>query len=854
MAVARRRDGARTTRRRMGRAFAAAAAAGLSLTAGLVVAPSAAIAATPVDVTVRITHVTQLQNPDGDGSDGDFYPRVDIAGAGVQTRVAVQDDDFRPDWRITQSVDLAAGVIPIRIELWDEDGGFAGGDDHTDISPLNQDVTVDIQFDMATRTYTSPDLPANATHAEGDGDPNFPDTNDGTRSKINFDIFVGPSPDLDGDGIPDSVERFGVTDADNNVVATLGSSPCRKSIMLEIDWMQGAGDGHTHQPKAAAITEVKGAFAAGPVPATTPCPYSGASTATGVELVVLPGNGVAEAAVTGLDQDFRDLRNANFHPALRPYAHYVVFVHDQAAGTSSSGLCCEGTQGGKDLIVSLGSWHTTCVGPGKDGKLNTSQGGDDPVVGTSLGLGADRTCNSTKVGDDTQDEPVGGGADVNQVGSAREQAGTIMHELGHSIGLGHGGADGVNYKPNYISNENYRFQFGIPFGSTAGSSRLDYSRAALPTLLERTLSEPAGVGDGTDWTAWADGTGKINWSIANTGIDWDQSKSVDAAPKTVAVDLNGDATCVSAGGNGTLDTSVSGDDVADAATMSVTPGPDSRCATLPSGDDVDATVLTGYDDWSNLKYRAVEAAGAGASNARAHPERDITYQQKVAADRQFADFFTPDVEVTKAVDRSVAEGGQLLSYDVGVTDVGPGDATDVVITDTLPDGITATAQVGSLASGASTVRKFSYLVPCSTTDGTVLTNTATATAEDVAGRAEQNTSNNTATASTVIKAPRLTLGTVATSQVLAGGLISYAVDYGNTGSGSASNVVVTDTLPVGTYYSVGLDLGAGPRPTTVTSNPDGTTTLTWAIGTVPAGGSGTLAYTARPSLLMPRTP
>ena len=33
--------------------------------------------------------------------------------------------------------------------------------------------------------------------------------------------------------------------------------------------------------------------------------------------------------------------NANFPAGLGPYAHYAVFVHDQAAGTSSSGLCCD---------------------------------------------------------------------------------------------------------------------------------------------------------------------------------------------------------------------------------------------------------------------------------------------------------------------------------------------------------------------------------------------------------------------------------------------------------------------------------------------------------------------------------
>jgi hypothetical protein len=39
-----------------------------------------------------------------------------------------------------------------------------------------------------------------------------------------------------------------------------------------------------------------------------------------------------------------------------------------------------------------------------------------------------------------------------------QQALTFMHELGHNLGLKHGGGDGVNNKPNYISIMNYSFQ------------------------------------------------------------------------------------------------------------------------------------------------------------------------------------------------------------------------------------------------------------------------------------------------------------------------------------------------------------------------------------------------------------
>jgi hypothetical protein len=81
--------------------------------------------------------------------------------------------------------------------------------------------------------------------------------------------------------------------------------------------------------------------------------------------------------------------------------------------------------------------------------------------------------------------------------------GLLMHELGHNLGLQHGGDEDLNWKPNYLSVMNYRFQFGIPqaayLGSTQpyGNFRVDYSPAALATLDENHLNENLGIGAGT---------------------------------------------------------------------------------------------------------------------------------------------------------------------------------------------------------------------------------------------------------------------------------------------------------------------------------------------------------------------
>lgn len=145
---------------------------------------------------------------------------------------------------------------------------------------------------------------------------------------------------------------------------------------------------------------------------------------------------------------------------------------------------------------------------------------------------------------------------------------------------------------------------------------------------------------------------------------------------------------------------------------------------------------------------------------------------------------------------------------------------------------------------ATVTPAFTYLVPCSTADGTVLTNRATVTGTD--GVPDPYTDDNTARATTTVHAPVLTVDKTATATVNVGQAITYTLTYANTGSGAASGV----TLPAGVYYSQALDLGSGPRPSSVTLNNDGTRTLVWNLGSLPAhSGDRQIVFTARPTLL-----
>ena len=135
-------------------------------------------------------------------------------------------------------------------------------------------------------------------------------------------------------------------------------------------------------------------------------------------------------------------------------------------------------------------------------------------------------------------------------GTFRERAGTIMHELGHNLGLRHGGVDHENYKPNHLSIMSYANQ--LVWLLKGGVAKLDYERFDLRGLDEASLSEPAGLnrvgGDGpisTYGVRWYNGgVSMVKNTGANANVDWNNS---GAATETgLVIDLN------NSGGTGLL--------------------------------------------------------------------------------------------------------------------------------------------------------------------------------------------------------------------------------------------------------------------------------------------------------------
>ena len=69
------------------------------------------------------------------------------------------------------------------------------------------------------------------------------------------------------------------------------------------------------------------------------------------------------------------------------------------------------------------------------------------------------------------DDAIIASANIGSPGPIERVASTIMHELGHNLGLKHGGDDSVNQKPHYLSVMNYTYQLaGILMADAPGST------------------------------------------------------------------------------------------------------------------------------------------------------------------------------------------------------------------------------------------------------------------------------------------------------------------------------------------------------------------------------------------------
>jgi hypothetical protein len=127
------------------------------------------------------------------------------------------------------------------------------------------------------------------------------------------------------------------------------------------------------------------------------------------------------------------------------------------------------------------------------------------------------------------------------------RAGTLMHEMGHNLGLHHGGFnDAWNLKPNYLSIMNYYYQvFGLTVDGRDGI--LDYSRLHIDVVDETNLNERLAFapvsGSGTSeadlarYSVMVVGGGILSGNASEL-LDFNRNETIE---ESTAIDLDGDS-------------------------------------------------------------------------------------------------------------------------------------------------------------------------------------------------------------------------------------------------------------------------------------------------------------------------
>ena len=634
--------------------------------------------AAPQPVTVTISSLRQLGDDFETTSLGDFYARVTINGTTQDTYDDQLEDLFggyiiptgnlmSDPWILTQDVPSELGTINVKLEVLDDD--WPDPNDMADINPGSKEV-VDLVVDLTTGKWSGDvNWPQSCTSGPLDLDSN--------SVEICFDInTISVSGDADEDGLLDNWEQKGIDfDLDGTIdldLPAFGANPLRKDIFVEVDCVVAAD--HSHCPRMDSIGDVVQSFANAPVlnlDGTTGVqvhvdvgaiygaggffnvPGAGGASGSygdfggGGNQINEVGNEIIESfsSPKGNGVPFATLKSTFFNEDRSPVFHYAIFGH-QTNARQATGDCTSGEASdipGHDFMVTLG--------------------GNYMNIATIPCWGVD--------------------ANGFSVGSRDQQAGTFMHELGHVIGLQHGGDESIpNYKPNYLSVMNYAFQQcsvrSSPNGALPG--KCDYSRVALPPLAvthldESSLDECLGI------DANLFGFGPVNW-------DGDTL-------------LEGITNCQP---------------------------PNNTNVQMDINTDGIQTLLRGYDDWSNLNYRdGISGPGAGAGVPdEADPQ---TIQQ---AQEALSEMMAPGVIVTKT-GPATALPGDVLNYSVEVSNEGKGPAFEAVLTDVNPDGASQETVIGSIIVGSESNYNSSFTVPEDACPGDFTSATATVTFEDFVG-------------------------------------------------------------------------------------------------------------------------
>jgi hypothetical protein len=405
------------------------------------------------DVTILRVNVNVPQGANCLSVDGVFYSEEYPEFVGIQWNDAFIAELGSSTWAYSEA---ARDVTAPNNFAFDESGRLM---EVNTVEFTNEDTG--LEYDGSSKLLTAATPITSGPHSiyfsiydAGDHNVDSAVFLDNLRTSQSADCASGAvKADSDGDGLPDRWEQEGYdANGDGQVdvdLPAMGADPERKDLFVQLDAMKGL------RMSAAAIEKVTNAFASAPVsnpdgstgvalhvdngPGSVMNPQTGAkwgALSRASDIGLIPSLGFFHSNGSYDWGAFDSVKHNRFLAAREPIFHYALSV-DRYGGSTSTGIS-RGI-GASDFIVALGllcSPEAACPGP------------------------------------------------------LYAQAGTFMHELGHNLGLQHGGQDGVNRKPNYLSVMNYAFQFTGVLGGGIDYSRFD--GFDLPDLEEWELLEPTG--------------------------------------------------------------------------------------------------------------------------------------------------------------------------------------------------------------------------------------------------------------------------------------------------------------------------------------------------------------------------
>ena len=321
------------------------------------------------------------------------------------------------------------------------------------------------------------------------------------------------------------------------------------------------------------------------------------------------------------------------------------------------------------------------------------------------------------------------------------QGSTLMHELGHTLNLHHGGDNDANCKPNYLSVMNYD-HFVIQ--RLDGSDVIDYSpprqpngargSAPLDPLAENSLSETSILdpADPQSFLVYTDAAARKRQSLVGAAVDWNGNGVPGQSGLTVNID-----------------------------TSDLTSGYPAACT------NTDLNTLTGHDDWLNILLPFQQFAESAMGPINPVPGPEPTDDQILAHRRALN---TTDLAIAATGPAGPYEAGVQLTlpYSVEVTNQGPNPALPARVRDTLPPGAVLvshdsrclqetpgqlTCDFVGLLAGTTTSASLSVTTTASCQGGlpTPIVNRARVDNASQFAGADPQPANNTASVSTAVK-------------------------------------------------------------------------------------------------------